>query len=56
MVFTHKAGVRFPVGEIVVGPDVKMESMNASLAQSVEHQTFNLRVAGSSPVGGIFFL
>ena len=25
----------------------------ASLAQSVEHQTFNLRVAGSSPAGGI---
>ena len=24
----------------------------ASLAQSVEHQTFNLRAAGSSPAGG----
>ena len=25
----------------------------ASLAQSVEHQTFNLRAAGSSPAGGL---
>ena len=25
----------------------------ALLAQSVEHQTFNLRVAGSSPAGGL---
>ena len=27
----------------------------ASLAQSVEHQTFNLRAAGSSPAGGLWF-
>ena len=28
--------------------------IRASLAQSVEHQTFNLRVAGSSPARGFF--
>ena len=28
----------------------------ARLAQSVEHQTFNLRVAGSSPSSGDLFL
>ena len=27
----------------------------ARLAQSVEHQTFNLRVAGSSPSSGVSF-
>ena len=27
----------------------------ARLAQSVEHQTFNLRVAGSSPSSGVTF-
>ena len=27
---------------------------NASLAQSVERETFNLNAAGSSPVGGFF--
>ena len=27
--------------------------MSARLAQSVEHQTFNLRVAGSSPSSGV---
>ena len=26
--------------------------LSAPLAQSVEHQTFNLRVVGSSPTGG----
>ena len=28
----------------------------ARLAQSVEHQTFNLRVMGSSPISGDMFL
>ena len=27
--------------------------ITARLAQSVEHQTFNLRVAGSSPLSGV---
>ena len=32
-------------------------SLSARLAQSVEHQTFNLRVKGSSPLlGACFFL
>jgi hypothetical protein len=35
----------------VVGSDIKM-TPNAPLAQSVEHETLNLRVAGSSPAGG----
>ena len=30
------------------------EKAQASLAQFAEHQTFNLRVAGSSPAGGFF--
>ena len=29
--------------------------VRARLAQSVEHQTFNLRVKGSSPLLGVFF-
>ena len=32
-----------------------LEEAIARLAQSVEHQTFNLRVAGSSPSSGVHF-
>ena len=31
-----------------------MECMSAWLAQSVEHETLNLRVVGSSPTLGVF--
>ena len=99
MVFTHAAGVQFPVGELsrwsrlkkwnplrllssvgrasdfyltpmvfsnprVAGSSpaggfsrwsrLKNGNHYAPLAQSVEHQTFNLRVVGSSPTGGIY--
>ena len=37
--------------EIMVHPSVSR--LHARLAQSVEHQTFNLRVAGSSPSSGV---
>ena len=33
-----------------------LEAAVARLAQSVEHQTFNLRVAGSSPSSGVNFV
>ena len=29
---------------------------NLAIAQSVEHQTLNLRVKGSSPLSGVFFI
>ena len=32
-----------------------MRKAGARLAQSVEHQTFNLRVRGSSPLRGLIF-
>ena len=47
----HEVAGSNPVSCFVVGPDIKMES-KALLAQLVEHQTFNLRVAGSSPAQG----
>ena len=35
--------------------DIKLERALARLAQSVEHETLNLRVVGSSPTLGVHF-
>ena len=45
------ARVRIPSDALSLGQTYKM-TPNAPLAQSAEHETFNLRVAGSSPAGG----
>ena len=50
--FSTSYGGANPSGYQVVESDYKWHPLNASLAQSAEHQTLNLRVAGSSPAGG----
>lgn len=37
---------------LAINVGVKYTTLIATLAQSAEHQTFNLRAAGSSPAGG----
>ena len=49
---TLRSWVRAPLGVLVVGPDVKMESKFAFVAQSEEHPTFNRRVARSKLAEG----
>ena len=49
--------VRAPQGAFCLGSDIKQHpKIFAPLAQSVEHETFNLRAAGSSPAGGFMWI
>ena len=47
----HQELVSFPFSPLIANLPVYL-SVNARIAQSVEHQTFNLRVQGSSPCSG----
>ena len=53
-----KRHVQSSAGEILINYPRVRKHESARLAQSVEHQTFNLRVKGSSPLSGdfMFFL
>merc|ERR1712030_264270 len=48
----HICDIKIWTGHTVVGP---VTTSPARLAQSVEHETLNLRVVGSSPTLGVIF-
>ena len=48
-------GFNSPWGRSVLGQTLNSIHF-ASLAQSVEHETFNIRAAGSSPAGGFLWI